>query len=210
MRKTTRKTTRKTLFVLLFAAKALCAQGQDEPVSHRFGLNLQVMIPTDTAAKLYQAGYSVGIPFYFHSGEPVEGRLRVEIGHFNGKSRVVSDFFGVHQESVTADTRFVGYDWLVRMGEARYPGADFLVGIGGAHWYQTRTTSTTTGGSNVTRKDDGYGEKVGFVLSLGFIFHITRNVGIEAKQMLTSLPGTRRDFTDAELSHTSVGVAFRF
>ncbi len=201
---------RKTLPILLFTTGALCAQGQEEQVSHRFGVNLQVMIPTDTAAKLYQTGYSVGIPFYFHQGEQVEGRLRVEFGHFNGKTRTVSNYIGIHQESVSTDTRFVGYDWLVRLGESRDSGVDLIVGIGGAHWYQTRTTSSTAGGAIVTSSDDGYGEKLAFVLSVGFTFHITRNVGIEAKQMLTSLPGSNRDFSDAELSHTSVGVAFRF
>lgn len=58
--------------------------------------------------------------------------------------------------------------------------------------------------------DKGYGEKVAFVLSVGFIFHISTHVGIEAKQMLTSLPNSQRDFHDADLSHTSLGLAFRF
>jgi hypothetical protein len=197
---------RKALPVLLIcAASALSAQSQDQSVAHRFGLNLQMMLPTDTAAKLYKTGYNIGIPFYFRQGEEVEGRLRVEIGHFEGKSRNV--YGGV--ESISADTRYVGYDWLIRLGPSRDPGVDLLIGVGGAHWYQN-LSRTYPQGADVMYVDDGYGEKVAFVLSVGFIFHINRNVGIEAKQMLTSLPNSERDFHDADLSHTSLGVAFRF
>ena len=197
---------RKILPILLLSAGSLLvAQSHEGPVSSRFGLNLQVMLPTDTAGSLYKTGYAIGIPFYFRQGEDVEGRLRVEIGHFDGKNRTV---YG-ETESISADTRFIGYDWLIKMGPARDPGVDFLIGIGGAHWYQSITRSHTPG-SDVVYVDDGYGEKIAFVLSVGFIFHVNSHVGIEAKQMLTSLPNSQRDFHDADLSHTSLGVAFRF
>lgn len=198
---------RKALPVLLFTvASALSAQDWEEPVSHRFGLNFQIMVPTDTAGKLYQNGFSIGIPFYFHHAEGVDGRLRVEIGHFDGKRRNV--YSGT--EEISADTRYVGYDWLVRLGQSRDPGVDFLIGIGGAHWYQTRSYTSIPGTPDVNYTDEDYGNKIAFVLSVGFIFHITNHVGIEAKQMLTSLPNSQRDFHDADLTHTSVGVAFRF
>ena len=198
---------RKTLPILLLcAASALSAQSQEQSVSHRFGLNIQLMLPTDTAGKLYKTGYNIGMPFYFRQGEDVEGRLRVEIGHFEGKSRNI----GSGSEEVSADTRFIGYDWLVKLGPSREPGVDFLIGIGGAHWYQTRTYSAFAGSPNVNYTDEDYGDKLAFVLSVGFIFHINNHVGIEAKQMLTSLPNSQRDFHDADLSHTSLGVAFRF
>ncbi len=197
---------RKILPVLLFSiASVLSAQSYEESASHRFGLNIQMMLPTDTAGSLYKTGYNIGIPFYFRQGQDVEGRLRVEIGHFDGKTRTV---YGEPQ-SISADTRYIGYDWLVRMGPSRNPGVDFLIGVGGAHWYQT-LTRTHTPGSDIVYVDDGYGEKIAFVLSVGFIFHINNHVGIEAKQMLTSLPNSQRDFHDADLSHTSLGVAFRF
>ena len=78
----------KTLPALLFsAASVLSAQSQELSSSHRFGLNLQLMLPTDTAGKLYKTGYNIGIPFYFRQGEDVEGRLRIEIGHFDGKTQ---------------------------------------------------------------------------------------------------------------------------
>jgi len=192
--------------LLISAASVLSAQSQEHSLSRRFGLNLQAMLPTDTAGKLYKTGYNIGIPFYFRQGKDVEGRLRVEVGHFDGKRRSV---YGGTEE-VSADTRFVGYDWLVRLGPSRDPGVDFLIGIGGAHWYQTRSYTSSTGTPNMGYTDEDYGEKVAFVLSVGFIFHITRHVGIEAKQMLTSLPGSQREFQDADLSHTSLGVAFRF
>ena len=192
--------------LLISAASVLSAQSQEQSVSHRFGLNLQVMLPTDTAGKLYKTGYNIGIPFYFRQGEEVEGRLRVEIGHFNGRRRSVNSGY----EEVSADTRYIGYDWLVRLGPAREPGVDFLLGIGGAHWYQTRSGASPAGTSYQNYTDEGYGDKVAFVLSIGFIFHLTSHVGIEAKQMLTSLPNSQRDFHDADLSHTSLGVAFRF
>ncbi|MBL0311160.1 MAG: hypothetical protein IPP78_00315 [Holophagaceae bacterium] len=196
----------KAMPILLFtAASILSAQNHDGPVSSRFGLNIQMMLPTDTAGSLYKTGYNIGIPFYFRQGEDVEGRLRVEIGHFDGKNRTV---YGEVQ-SISADTRYVGYDWLIKMGPSRNPGVDFLVGVGGAHWYQS-ISHTYAPGSDVIYVDDGYGEKLAFVLSLGFLFHINSHVGIEAKQMLTSLPNSRRDFHDADLSHTSLGVAFRF
>lgn len=190
---------------LICAAGALSAQSQDSSAAHRFGLNFQVMLPSDTAGKLYQTGYSIGIPFYFRPGEDVEGRLRVEIGHFNGKRRNVNS----GTEEVSADTRFVGYDWLVHMGPSRDPGVDFLIGVGGAHWYQT-LTQTYPAGSDLVITDEGYGEKLAFVLSLGFVFHLNSHVGFEVKQMLTSLPNSQRDFHDADLSHTSLGLAFRF
>ena len=198
---------RKALLALLLSATGvLSAQSPEQSTSHRFGLNFQMMIPTDTAGKLYKTGYNIGIPFYFRQGEDVEGRLRIEIGHFDGKSR--SDYPGI--EVISADTRFIGYDWLIKMGPSRDPGVDFLIGIGGAHWYQNRsyTSSVGTPASNYT--DEGYGDKIAFVLSVGFIFHITSHIGIEAKQMLTSVPNSQRDFHDADLSHTSLGVAFRF
>ncbi len=198
---------RKILPALLFSvASVLSAQSDEEPTSHRFGLNLQMMLPTDTAGSLYKTGYNIGIPFYFRHGRDVEGRLRVELGHFDGKSRNV--YGGV--ETVSADTRFVGYDWLVRLGPGRDPGVDLLIGVGGAHWYQTLTRTYPAGTPNPNYTDEDYGNKVAFVLSVGFIFHINSHVGIEAKQMLTSLPNSRRDFHDADLSHTSLGVAFRF
>ncbi|MBL0212030.1 MAG: hypothetical protein IPQ13_14135 [Holophagaceae bacterium] len=192
-------------FLLIGAASVQPALSQEPPTAHRFGLNFQLMLPVDTAGQLYKTGYNIGIPFYFRQGEEVEGRLRVEIGHFEGKSRkMVSG-----TEEISADTRYVGYDWLVRLGPSRDPGVDFLIGIGGAHWYQTRAYSPAAG-SDIYVVDEDYGDKIAFVLSLGFIFHITRHVGIEAKQMLTSLPNSHRDFHDADLSHTSLGVAFRF
>ncbi len=200
--------------LLISAASVLSAQSQEHSLSRRFGLNLQAMLPTDTAGKLYKTGYNIGIPFYFHQGEAVEGRLRVEIGHFEGKSRSVNSGF----EKISADTRFVGYDWLVRLGPSRdqgdqadqgNPGVDFLFGIGGAHWYQTLSYTSPTG-TNMNYTDKGYGQKLAFVLSVGFVFHITSHVGIEAKQMLTALPNSQRDFHDADLSHTSLGLAFRF
>lgn len=197
---------RKALSVLLIgAASILPAQGQEPPAAHRFGLNLQLMLPTDTAGELYKTGYNIGIPFYFRQGEDVEGRLRVEIGHFEGKTRKIDS----GTEDISADTRYIGYDWLVRLGPSRDPGVDFLIGIGGAHWYQTRSYKPAAG-SDIYVIDEDYGDKIAFVLSIGFIFHITNHVGIEAKQMLTSLPNSHRDFHDADLSHTSLGVAFRF
>jgi hypothetical protein len=192
--------------LLIGAASVLSAQSQEHSVSHRFGLNVQLMLPTDTAGKLYKTGYNIGMPFYFRQGEEVEGRLRIEIGHFDGKNRSVHP----GSEEISADTRFVGYDWLVRLGPSRDPGVDFLIGIGGAHWYQTRSYTSPAGAPSVDYIDEGYGDKVAFVLSVGFIFHITSHVGIEAKQMLTSLPNSQRDFHDADLSHTSIGLAFRF
>lgn len=192
--------------LLLSAASLLSAQSRESSVAHRFGVNFQVMIPADTAGKLYQTGYNIGIPFYFRQGEDVEGRLRIEIGHFEGKNRSV--YPGI--EKISADTRFVGYDWLVKLGPSRDPGADFLIGIGGAHWYQTRSYTSPTGTPDSNYTDNDYGDKLAFVLSVGFVFHITSHIGIEAKQMLTSLPNSQRDFHDADLTHTSLGVAFRF
>jgi len=197
----------KALFILVIsAASVLSAQSQETSVAHRFGLNVQVMLPTDTAGDLYKTGYNIGIPFYFRQGEPVEGRLLVELGHFDGKTR---GYYSGH-EIVSADTRYIGYDWLIRLGQSRDPGVDFLVGIGGAHWYQTRSYTAPAGQTNNNYTDEGYGNKVAFVLSVGFIFHITSHVGIEAKQMFTSLPNSERDFHDADLSHTSLGLALRF
>lgn len=198
---------RKVLHVLvLSAASFLSAQSQEQSVAHRFGLNINVMFPTGTAGDFYKTGYNIGIPFYFRLGEPVEGRLRIELGHFDGKTR--DSYSG--REVVSADTRYVGYDWLIQLGQSRDPGVDFLVGIGGAHWNQTRTFTSLVGTPSTNSTNEEYGNKVAFVLSLGFIFHFTSHMGLEAKQMFSSVPNSERDFHDADLSHTSLGLAFRF
>lgn len=188
--------------ILMFMLLGTGLWAQD--LGGHFGLNLYITQPSDTAGKLYDHGWKVAVPFYFRIGNPVEGRLRFEFGKFNqGKPQAVSG--GIEQ--VSATTRLVGYDWLISLGQRQEAGVDLIVGIGGARWYQDIVHTYPTGSGNPPSLDSD--QKAAFAATLGFRIRFTRNLAVEIHQVFTSLPGSDRDFKDAELSHTALGLAFR-
>lgn len=192
--------------LLMFLVLGTGLWGQDG--GQHFGLNLYATQPSDTAGKLYDRGWKVAIPFYFRVGNPVEQRLRIEFGKFSqGRPQVVNA--GWETEQTTATTRLVGYDWLVSLGRRREAGVDLILGIGGASWYQDilRTRPNDPGPGITTYQDSD--QKAAFAATLGFRFRFTRHLALELHQVFTSLPGSDRDFKDAELSHTALGLAFR-
>lgn len=171
-----------------------------------FGLNLYATNPSDTAGKLYDHGWKVAIPFYFRVGNPVEGRLRIEFGKFEqGKPQIVAT--SGETEQMNATTRLVGYDWLISLGQRREAGVDLILGIGGARWYRDIVHAYPNGSGQPSYLETD--EKAAFAATLGFRFRFTRNLALELHQVFTSLPGSDRDFKDAELSHTALGLALR-
>lgn len=191
----------KKLMMALLVASGLSLPAQDW--GQHFGLNLYVVQPSDTAGKLYERGYKIAVPFYFRIGNRVEQRLRVEFGSFSeGPVRQV-DSYGTTEKS-SASSRLVGYDWLVSMGERKEAGVDLILGVGGTSWYQ-EITRTMPG--NAPYKDTE--TQAAFAATLGLRVRFNRHIALELHQVLTSLPGEKRDFRDAELSHTALGIAFR-
>ncbi|MBI4912498.1 MAG: outer membrane beta-barrel protein [Acidobacteria bacterium] len=194
------------LVIALLTVLGLAAPAQD--LKQRFGLNFSATIPSDTAGKLYGKGWKIGVPFYFRIGMPVEGRLRVEFGHFN-QGKAMAGSYGVTYGPTSASTRLVSYDWLINLGERRQEtGVDFIIGIGGAHWWREYTYTYSSPGFSNTRQESDH--ELAFAGTVGFRFRINPNLAVELHQVLTSLPGSSRDFKDAELSHTSIGLGVRF
>lgn len=189
------------LLMILALGTGLCAQDWGQ----HFGLNIYATNPSDTAGKLYDRGWKVAIPFYFRVGNPVEQRLRVEFGKFS-KGRP-QDVGNGEVEQISASSRLVGYDWLISLGQRKEAGVDLILGVGGARWYQDVVrTYPNSPGTPAYRDTD---EKGAFAATFGFRFRFTRNFALELHQVFTSLPGSDRDFKDAELSHTALGIAFR-
>ncbi|MDP2876931.1 MAG: hypothetical protein Q8O00_12160 [Holophaga sp.] len=189
------------VMLLLVLGTGLWAQGAGQ----HFGLNIYGTKPTDEASKLYDHGWKIAVPFYFRIGNPVEQRLRVEFGKFS-KGRPVAVAGGWEQSE--ASTRLVGYDWLISLGQRKEAGVDLILGIGGARWNQNYVFTHAAGSGLPDYEDTD--QNAAFAATIGFRFRFTRNLALELHQVLTSLPGSDRDFKDAELSHTALGLAFRF
>ncbi len=171
------------------------------------GLTGYFMNPTDTAAKLYGSGWKVALTVHVRRESPIEGRVRFEFGEFHeGTDRIESPYTGARYQ---AQTRLVGYDWLFPLGQKRETGVDFILGIGGAHWFRQKR-SFSLPGSPFPTNDTHSEDELAFAGTVGFRVRIARNVELEIHQVLTSLPGSERDFKDAELSHTAFGVGLRF
>jgi len=190
------------LVFALLAAPAIQAQ----ELSPRVGLAAFFMQPTDTGGKLYGSGWKVNLTIHVHRESWVEGRVRMEFGEFSEGKDVITPYSGVRY---SARTRLVGYDWLIPLGEKRERGVDLILGIGGAHWFRERTEFATTGAPYWQNYSSTENE-LAFAGTVGFRFRLNRNVELELHQVLTSVPGNKKDFEDGELSHTAVGVGFRF
>jgi hypothetical protein len=192
------------LVLALLAPAAL--QGQD--LSPRMGFGAFVTQPADTAGKLYGSGWKVDLTVHFRREEPVEGRLRLEFGEFRmGKEVLQYEFSGTRY---SAQTRLVSYDWMIPLGPKRATGVDVVLGIGGAHWKRHWNSYSLPGSPYPYTPYSEDEDQVAFAATVGFRFRVNRNVGLELHQVLTSLPSVSRDFEDAELSHTALGVVVRF
>jgi hypothetical protein len=181
---------------------------QAQELSPRMGFAAFFTHPTDEAAKLYGSGWKVNLTVHVQRESTVEGRLRFEIGEFReGENRLQSPYSGIRYK---AQTRLVGYDWLIPFGQKQETGVDLILGIGGAHWYRETKSFSLPGNPNPYSDSTSSSEKLAFAGTVGFRVRLTRNVELEIHQVLTSLPGSNRDFEDAELSHTAIGVGLRF
>jgi hypothetical protein len=171
------------------------------------GLSAFLTQPADEAGKLYGSGWKVNLTVHVRREAQVEGRLRFEFGGFReGKDFLTSPYAGVRY---SASTRLVGYDWLIPFGQKRETGVDLILGIGGAHWFRERK-SFSLPGNPFPFNDSSTSDKLAFAGTVGIRVRLNRMVELELHQVLTSLPGSNRDFEDAELSHTALGVGIRF
>ena len=192
-----------SLAFTLLAAPAMQAQ----ELSPRMGFAAFFTQPADSAAKLYGSGWKVNLTVHVHREALVEGRVRLEFGEFSeGKGLLYPPYSG---ERYRAQSRLVGYDWLIPLGPKRETGVDLILGIGGAHWKRHWTHYSLPGNPYPYDYSD-YEDQVAFAGTVGFRLRLTRKVELEVHHVLTSTPSSHRDFEDAELSHTAVGVGFRF
>lgn len=190
------------LAVALLAAPAIQAQ----ELSPRVGMAVFFTQPTDVGGNLYGSGWKVNLTVHVHRESFVEGRVRMEFGEFREGKDVLTPYSSARY---SARTRLVGYDWLIPLGQKRERGVDLILGIGGAHWFRERVVSNTTGAPYWQNYSDTDNE-LAFAATVGFRLRLNRNVELELHQVLTSIPGNKRDFEDGELSHTAMGVGFRF
>jgi hypothetical protein len=180
---------------------------QAQELSPRMGFTGFITKPSDEAGKLYSSGWKVDLLVHVRREAQVEGRLRFEVGEFReGKTFMNSPYEGVRY---SARTRLVGYDWLIPLGQKQETGADLILGIGGAHWFRERR-SFSLPGSPAVFSNTSSSDKLAFAGTVGFRWRLSRMLELELHQVLTSLPGSNRDFEDAELSHTAFGVGIRF
>jgi len=192
-----------SLVLALLVAPVLQAQ----ELSPRMGVSAFLTQPSDEAGKLYSSGWKVNLTVHVRREFPVEGRLRLEFGEFReGRDIPTSPTSSVRY---SARTRLVGYDWLFPLGPKREAGFDLILGIGGAHWFRERK-NVNLPGNPVLYTGSSTSDKLAFAGTVGFRVRLNRMVELELHQVLTSLPGSNRDFEDAELSHTALGVGIRF
>ena len=190
--------------LLLLAGPALQAQ----ELSPRVGINAYFTQPSDTAGKIYSSGWKVNLSIHVRRESEVEGRVRLEFGEFREGKEVDRNPYSFTRYS--AQTRLVGYDWLIPIGPKRESGVDFIVGLGGAHWFRERRNTAPAGTPYPWYDNATTQHELAFAGTLGFRFRLNRSVALEIHHVLTSLPGSDRDFEDAELSHTAIGVGVRF
>jgi len=190
------------LFTLL-AVPALRAQ----ELSPRVGISAFVTQPADSGGKLYGSGWKVNLTIHVRREAQVEGRVRMEFGEFSEGKTVLQ--YGTGGTRYSARTRLVGYDWLIPLGEKRETGLDFILGMGGAHWFRQRAESSLQG-DPYPYSYSHWDDQLAFAATAGIRFRLSRQVELELHHVFTSLPGNQRDFEDGELSHTALGLGVRF
>lgn len=180
---------------------------QAQELSPRVGITGYLTQPADTAGRIYGSGWKLNVAIHVRREQEVEGRVRFEFGAFGeGKEVNHAPYEVVHY---SARTRLVGYDWLIPIGPKRDQGLDAILGIGGAHWFrERRATSLPTNPYSWDSSDTSH--ELAFTTTIGLRFRFNRKVALEIHHVFTSFPGSDRDFEDAELSHTALGVGVRF
>lgn len=192
---------------LSLAFALLAAPGlQAQDLSPRMGMAVFFTQPTDVGGNLYGSGWKVDLTIHVRRESFVEGRVRLEAGEFREGKDVITPYNRVRY---SARTRLVGYDWLIPLGEKRERGVDLILGLGGAHWFRERT-ETVTNGAPYWQNYSSTDNELAFAGTVGLRLRLNRNVELELHQVLTSVPGNKKDFEDGELSHTAMGVGFRF
>lgn len=203
-----RPATRAAAF-LLAAAAALSAQ------SSRVGFGLAAVVPSGVAANNFKSGGSLSFHVHNAMGPAIEGRFHVDVLGLPGK-----DFrrpYEAAQGEFKSEARGVGvgYDWLFPFdGRRGGPGAYALVGIGGLRWTEEFTTRNVPGAREpyqVVDSEDFHS----FALTLGIGVRLSRNIGLEVRHTEARTDkirwfGEDERFVDAGLSHTSLGITFRF
>ncbi len=192
----------------LALAVSAAATLQAQTHSPRMGITAYFTQPADTAGKIYSSGWKVNLAIHVRRESEIEGRVRLEFGEFRQGKEVDRNYHSASRYS--AQTRLVGYDWLVPFGPKREAGVDLILGIGGAHWFRERTSVPTGAYPYPWYDHSDRKHELAFAGTIGFRFRLNRSVGFEIHHVLTSLPGSDRDFEDAELSHTAIGVGVRF
>ena len=194
------------LALTLLAGAALGAQD----LSPRMGFGAFLAQPTDSAGKQYGSGWKVNLTLHVRREATVEGRVRFELGEFR-EGKDVADWWGYQASRYRARTRLVGYDWLIPLGSKQPTGFDIILGIGGVHWYRDRTVYSLPGpvynpGYSYASTEDN----LAFAGTVGLRYRFSRNFEVELHQVITSTPNNHQDFSDAELSHTALGLSVRF
>ncbi len=196
-------------FAPALLATVLAGTGlQAQPLSPRFAINGYFSQPADTAGKMYSSGWKVNFSIHVRREYDIEGRVRLEFGEFREGKEVDRYLYSATRYS--AQTRLVGYDWLFPIGPKKESGVDFILGIGGAHWFRERRSIQVAGTPYPWYDSSSTQHELAFAGTLGFRFRVNRNIALELHHVLTSLPGSDRDFEDAELSHTAFGLGVRF
>lgn len=192
----------------LALAVAAAPMLQAQQLSPRMGFNAYFTQPADTAGKMYSSGWKLNLSIHVRREAEVEGRVRLEFGEFREGKEVNRNPYSVSRYS--AQTRLVGYDWLIPIGPKGEAGVDFIAGLGGAHWFRERR-DIQVGTTPYPWYDSSHTQhELAFAGTVGFRFRLSRNFALELHHVFTSLPGSDRDFEDAELSHTAFGVGVRF
>ena len=196
---------RPALVLLSILLAAPVAQTQE--LSPRVGLAAFATLPASKGAALYDSGWKLSFSIHVRREEVVEGRVRMEVGEFPaGKGRLDP---GATITVQRARTRLVGYDWLIPLGAKGPTGLDVILGIGGVHWFtDTRVTSLP---NNPYPFSWSYSDSdVAFASTLGLRYRLARHFTLEAHHVFTFKPANGSDFSDGELSHTSIGIGYRF
>jgi hypothetical protein len=194
-----------SLAILLPLTPGLEAQ----ELSPRMGLGAFFTQPTDSGGKLYASGWKVNLAIHVRREALVEGRVRLEFGEFR-EGKEVFDWGGAAASRYSARTRLVGYDWLIPLGTKQATGLDLILGLGGAHWFRQSSHYSLPGNAYPFAYYSSSGDELAFAGTLGLRYRLARNFELEIHQVFTSTPRSDKDFSDGELSHTSLGLSFRF
>ena len=191
----------------LLVALQLPTTVQAQELSPRLGLDVFAAQPNDTAGNLYASGWKLSLTIHVRREAEVEGRVRMEFGRFGEGSGTTNGNYS--RTKTRAQTRMVSYDWLIPLGQKAETGFDLILGIGGAHWITHSQVETLPGNPypySYTYDDDN----LAFAATLGLRYRLGRHWTLEVHHVFSTTPGHQKDFEDAELSHTALGLGYRF